>query len=175
MSRFSIIVPLIGENHLFENTLAAVLRYRPNDCQVIVVHDGNYGDPFDLDGEVKFVNADQRDLISFLNVGLCYVSGEFTVVIRPGIEVDENWNLGLESAFENQDVGSVTPLIVRRNRPNRILAAGVCADSTWTRKIVGHGRSASPRQIRRLKTQGPTSWFAVYRTAALKLLSLIHI
>ena len=171
MSRFSIIVPLIGKEHLFEDTLASVLRYRSSGCQVIVVHDGNYSDPYKLDGEVKFVTSDLKSLISYLNVGLCYVSGEFTMCVRPGIEIDENWNERVESAFENPDVGLVTPIIVSRDRPNRILAAGVAVDSSWTRTLVGQGQRASSRKIKRLEPQGPTSWLSIYRTSVLKLLA----
>lgn len=171
MSRFSVIVPLIGKDHLFEDTLAAVLRYRPSDCQVIVVHDGNYDDPYGLDGEVKFVTSDDQSLISYINVGLCYVAGEFTMFVRPGVEIDENWNERVECAFADSDVGMVTPIIVSRDRPNRILAAGVAADSSWTRSIVGRGQRTSKRKTQQLKPQGPTSWISIYRTSVLKLLA----
>ena len=171
MSQFSIIIPLIGDRSLFEDTLASVLRYRPADCQIIVVHDGDYQDPYGLKDEVKFVVADEQNLIGYLNVALCYVSGEFTTFVRAGVELDENWSDVVARAFEDANVGAVTPIIVSRGRPSKILAAGIAADSSWTRTIVGRGRRCSKKQIAKLAPHGPSSWMGVYRTSLLKSLA----
>ena len=99
---------MLGDQGPFEDTLASVLRYLPQDAQVIVVHDGTYSDPYHLGKEVHFVESDQNHLISHLNIGLCYVSGAITVVVRPGIELDENWQQGIEATWP-EDVGSISP------------------------------------------------------------------
>ncbi len=169
MTRFSIIVPHLADNARFEETLVSVLRYRPENSQVLVVHDGTYDDPYDLDSEVEFVEAESCELIQLLNVAMCYVGGELTVVVRPGIEVDENWHHPVDEAFEQPMVGAATPIIVSAARPSRILNAGV-NNYAAARRAVGFGKKLSRRSLASLKPLGPSSWLAAYRTKALKAL-----
>lgn len=171
MTGISIIVPHTGQIERFEDTLASVLRHRPSNSQLIVVHDGSYDDPYDLSGEVHFVDADQSyDLIPFLNVGMCYVGGETTVIMRPGIEVDENWDGSISEAFEDGRVGAVSPVIVGAKRQSKVVASGVDVSRSGSRKLVGSGKRLSGRRLRSIKSVGPSSWFAAYRTRLLKQL-----
>ncbi len=43
--RLSIIVPYCRDEAAFETTLVSVLENRPNQCEVLVPHDGSYQDP----------------------------------------------------------------------------------------------------------------------------------
>ena len=113
MYRFSIVVPLLGSPLLFEATLASILRYRPDACQVIVAHDGSYHDPHGLADEIEFVSTTQpTNLIGLFNCGLEVARGEFVSLIRPGVELQEDWDTAISDAFADEDVGSVTPAIV---------------------------------------------------------------
>ena len=52
MPRLSIIIPALGNSARLESTLVSVLENRPLDCDIIVVHTGEYNDPYDLAGEI---------------------------------------------------------------------------------------------------------------------------
>jgi hypothetical protein len=169
MTRFSVIVPFIGHVATFEDTLASVLRHKPDDTQVIIVHDGSYNDPHGLEGDVELVAANPNsNLIQLLNVAMQVVDGYLTVFIRPGVEIDENWHESFESAMRDEGVGSVTPILIRSDRPGRIVAAGIEADRTYTRVISGVDKQNSPQVISGIKPIGPASWLGVYRTSVLR-------
>ncbi len=168
MSRFSIIVPSSKNQAAFEDTLASVLRYRPEDSQVIVVHDGEYQDPYNLSGEVKMLMADGNQLVNQLNIGLCYAAGEITVLVRAGIELDENWQDEIDIAFQERNVGSVSPTIVNRSKPNVAVCSGVGFDKSWSRRLIGKGCRLASRRTRSLNVFGPSSWLAAFRTSVLK-------
>ena len=55
--RLSIIIPCLGGGAEFDGTLVSVLQNRPADCEVIVAHTDDYGDPYALRGEVEFVHG----------------------------------------------------------------------------------------------------------------------
>ena len=171
MQRFSIIVPVYGNARLFDDTLASVLRYRPSNSQVLVVHDEAYQDSYGLDGEVEFVATEHRDsLAGFLNCGLSLATGEFVALIRPGVELDEGWDESVENAFDDDRVASVTPIITTPARPETMVAAGVAKGVGFHRKVIGLKTKIAQRTIRRVfnsKSIGPTSWAAFYRREAL--------
>ena len=169
MFRLSVIVPLLGSVDRFEDTLASILRHRPTDAQVIVVHDGSYRDPYRLASEVQFLETDpDSGLIGSLNVGLCYAGGEFTIIARPGVELDEDWDTEISHAMQDDKVAAVVPMIFSQQYPNRIVSAGVSADRSGTRRLVGQGKRYTHRSCRSLRPQGPTSWLAAYRTSIIK-------
>ena len=49
-----------GAIEALESTLVSVLENRPRDCEVIVVSNRKYDDPYSLAGEVTFIEADRR-------------------------------------------------------------------------------------------------------------------
>ncbi|MFK7769917.1 MAG: glycosyltransferase family 2 protein [Mariniblastus sp.] len=174
MQRFSLIIPMLGNSRLFDDTLASALRNRPDDCQVVVVHDGTYQDTYGLEDEVDFVSTGQRaQLIRFFNCGLRAATGEFVAFVRPGVELDEGWDESVESAFENEFVASVTPIITLASDVNMMVAAGVTKGAGYCRKIVGTRAKLAPRTIRKAKPMGPTSWAAFYRRSALDQVGMV--
>ena len=58
--RLSIVIPSVGDCNLLEDSLVSVLENRPADCEVLVVHNRPYDDPYNLAGEVRFVQANPR-------------------------------------------------------------------------------------------------------------------
>lgn len=159
---------------MLDDTLASVLRYRPDNCQVILVHDGTYEDPYGLEGEIEMVTTPGRgQLIRLFNCGLSKATGEFIALIRPGIELDESWEQSVESAFENPAVGSVSPIIASPATPQTMVAAGITAGFGFRRKLVGNRKRINARSLRRIKPLGPTSWAAFYRRSALDLLGAV--
>ena len=161
--RFSIVVPLIGDTIEFEDTLASVLRHRPPRSQVIVVHNGMYEDPHRLH-EVELTSIEGRPhLARFFNQSLKVADGQFVAFVRPGVEIDENWQIAVEDAFDNQQVGCVAPVLVNANRPNRIVAAGVQTDAFKNRQLAAAKQRMTQRILGSIRPLGPTQWFAIYR------------
>jgi hypothetical protein len=107
------------------------------------------------------------------NCGLGQATGELIALIRPGIELDENWNLSVETAFENPQVGSVTPIMVTPSQPTTIVAAGVSKGFGFCRKLTGKQKRRTKRSLRRIRSLGPTSWAAFYRRSALDQLGSV--
>lgn len=171
MYRFSIIVPLLGSPSLFEATLSSILRYRPDNCQVIVPHDGSYEDPHGLAGEVELLTTTQpANLIGLFNCGLEVARGEIVSLIRPGVELQENWDSTIGDAFEDVDVGSVTPAIISNSNNSCLVAAGVSSDLKFSRKRVGAGKRLNSRRLTKIRALAPTSWAAFYRRSLLTAL-----
>ncbi len=168
MYRFSIVVPLLNDLRLFEDTLASVLRYRTESCQVIVAHNEQYEDPYDLGREVDFVATKLKPhLIRMFNNALRVAKGEFVLLLRPGVQLDENWWEAVLEAFADPDVGSVSPAVVATSEPSRLVTGGVRTGFSFARKLVGQKKSLNSRRIRRIKPVGPTSWAGFYRRSLL--------
>ena len=53
--RLAIVISAIGSIESLEGTLVSVLENRPADCEILVVLNRPYSDPYDLQGEVRFV------------------------------------------------------------------------------------------------------------------------
>ena len=171
MTRVSIIVPLPTSSPVFEDTLASVLRYRPAGAEVIVVSNGPYDDPHDLSSEVRFVAAECQSRhwrLDLLRRGSAESKGRIIVWIRPGVELDEGWHESMQAAFEQQDIASVSPIVVSRMKPLKILAAGAEVDKSGTRKYCGQGRNNVPATLSRLRPVGPTNWLAAWRSDVLQ-------
>ncbi len=169
MHRFSIIVPMLDDRRLFDDTLASVLRYRPSSSQVIVAHDGTYDDPYSLGTEVDFVSTSSRaNLVHLFNCALRESTGDYIALIRPGVELTNGWEVPVQMRFEDANVASVAPIVVSPAQPQTIIAAGVVPGFGFRRRIEGSGSKIAPRTIRRLAPLGPTSWAAFYRRSVLE-------
>lgn len=162
--RYSLVVPLLNDINEFEDTLASVLRHRPPHSQVIVVHNGGYLDPHQLDDEVELTTVEGRpSLAKVLNQAMDLADGEYLALVRPGVEIDENWQLPVEDAFGSERVASVAPLLINVNRPTRIVAAGVETDGFKNRNLCATNNRLTASNIGKANPLGPTHWFAIYR------------
>ena len=164
MKRFSIIIPLHGDRRSFDDTLASVLRHRPDSSQIIVVHDGSYDNPYEIQDEIDFVVCSTRaGLIRYFNSALDEATGQYIALLRPGVRLNEGWSYPVEIAFQNPQVASVSPMIVTPGKRTTMIAAGVTNGHGYRRQIVGSRARIIPRTIRRIVSLGPTSWAAFYR------------
>lgn len=168
-SRFSIVVPLVGDVSLFEQTLASLLRDRSSGTEVILVHDGTYEDPYSLGSEVTIIDAQSRRFASMLNQALAAASAELIAVVRPGVELPENWQSDIGPIFADEKVASVVPLIVSLSAPSEIVAAGIKTNYDYRRILEGDGDKTADRVFGRLRPIGPTQWAAFYRRSTLEL------
>lgn len=167
--RFSIVVPLVGDVNLFEQTLASLLRDRSSGTEVILVHDGTYEDPYSMDGEVTIVDAQSRRLARMLNQAVACASAELIAVVRPGVELPEHWQSEVVTSFADENVASVVPVIVPQANPSEIVAAGLRTNYDFRRILEGDGDKIADRVFGRLRPIGPTQWAAFYRRSTLEL------
>lgn len=93
MPRLSIIVPHRHHDARLEATLLSVLENRPDDSEIIVVHDGSYNDPYSLDDEVIFI-AEQpaSSTLQLLNAGLMASCSPAICVLLDGNTVSAGWS-----------------------------------------------------------------------------------
>ena len=172
MQTFSMILPILGDTGMFEDTVASVLRHRPAGTQIIVVHDGDYEDVYDLAGDqVEFVTINKRaKLIRLFNAGVKRAKGDIVGFLRPGAELNEGWHRAVLDAFYDSEVGSVSPVIVKRGSSRVAVAAGVDCGLGFRRKLAGRGKSVRSIKPDRLDLYGPTSWAGFYRRDLLSVL-----
>jgi len=106
--RLSIVIPALGSFDLLETTLLSVFDHRPDDCEIVVVHRGDYADPYELDGEVRFVIADAQDWISAANAGIAAAGAPIVHLLARGVEVEEAWTDRPLNRFANPNVAAVS-------------------------------------------------------------------
>ena len=119
MQRLSIIVPLMGDLKRFEDTLVSVLENQPERSEVVVVLNGPYDDPYELRGEVKFVEAPQgADLVDCFACGLAASSAPVVHMIAAGFEATPGWADAALARFAGARHGRCGPG-GGRSRPSR--------------------------------------------------------
>ena len=122
----SIVLPALGDVQGLETTLASVLRNRPENCEILVVHAGDYEDPYDLKGEVRFLTTSAAsNPARRLNLGFFSCRAPIVHVIYPGVETSEAWCDAAISQFADSHVAAVAPLIVKAERPDRAISLGL--------------------------------------------------
>ena len=78
----------MGDERLFDQTLASILRNRSAKSEILVIHDGTYQDPHGLSDEITFASTEKRpDLIAMFNRGVSLATGDLLALIRPGIVI----------------------------------------------------------------------------------------
>lgn len=125
MLRLSIIIPLERNSRLLEEGLVTVLENRPSGSEVLVVLDGPYDDPYDLQDEVQFVSAPGANRAAAFNAGLRNARGEFVHLLGCGVEVTAGWAEAAIAAFTEPEVAAVAPAIHHCLEPERRLIQGV--------------------------------------------------
>lgn len=128
--RISIVVPYLGNDSAFEESLVSVLENRPGDAEICVVHDGSYCDPFELGDEVRFITAPAADLPSLIAAATAVAQGRFVHLIGEGVRATHGWTEAALRQFEHDDAAVVAP-VARVSEAGTIVAAG------WTDALVG--------------------------------------
>ena len=151
MIHLSILIPAFGRQSEVEDTLVSVLENRPADCEVVLVHDSDYSDPYDLGDEVRFVEFDasahldakssSTDALplAFFNTGIAESTGEVIHTLLPGTTVGPGWcEAALQLFQEDRNIGSVAPCIVARG--SRRTIQGVVYNSTRGKRIIHNSK-----------------------------------
>ncbi|MCA9103198.1 MAG: glycosyltransferase [Planctomycetales bacterium] len=136
MPELSIIIPVADEFETFENTLVSVLENRPSDCEVIVVRDERYTDPYSIGDEVTFVEASREvGLVERIALGVGASRAELVHTLGSGVQVTERWTESALTHFHRPRVGAVVPLVVDQCRPRRTVAAGATLTAGGRRQL----------------------------------------
>jgi hypothetical protein len=164
--RLSIVIPCAERIERFEDTLVSVLQNRPKDCEVLVVQPRPYDDPYDLCGEVRFVEAVRSSsLVDLINVGVRASRSRIVHLLSCDTQVESGWSDAVLSHFDDERIGSVSPLLVQHGDQNRIVTTGV--DFGVGGELIHRNQSVARDQIQRRRTLGPTLHAAYYRRQAI--------
>jgi hypothetical protein len=165
--RLAIVISAVGSVESLEGTLVSVLENRPADCEIIVVLDRPYADPYDLAQEVKFM-APARGVstVAGVNRAVAATRASFVHLLASGCQATEGWTDAALARFGDRRVGSVVPLVWDAQAKDRLLAAGVGYRPRGRRYLVGRGLAALNEDAEQA-ILGPCSFAAFYRKAAL--------
>lgn len=142
MLRLSIIVPFLDDHAKLESTLLSLLENRNSDLEILVVHNGNYDDPYQLgDDEVVLIQAPAAySHTESLNLAISTASAPAIQILLPGMRVQQDWYVPSLRKLEREDWDAV---------------ASPCSVDQSTQVIYGLDRSALPH--RRLASKMPNS------------------
>ncbi len=172
MPNLSILIPCNACGEALETTLASVLQNRPADCEVLVVHQGPYDDPYDLKGEVRFVPvASGLGLAETINAGVEAAEGEVLHVLQCGVEIEDGWTRAALLHFEDPRVAAVSPVVLNADDREKVVTVGAAYGSAGTRRECAAGASIRSRKLSQTRIVGPTLLAAFYRRSAVGALS----
>lgn len=164
MPSLSIVIPSLGDLQALESSLVSVLQNRPHDCEVLVVLNHPYDDPYDLSDEVRFVQARKgAGLAESANLGLRHSRAPILHLLAPGVEVSEDWTGPALVHFKEPGVAAVAPVVLDVSRRQRVLSAGVNygpGGLTWVRRRGRAGAAPASNVL------GPGGLAAFYRRSA---------
>jgi len=165
--RLSIIVPFFGDNQQnLETTLVSILENRPASCEILVVHNGEYNDPYELVDEVRFITTGEC-LLDGLNVAIRSSHGEVVHLVESGMEVEPGWTDWSLVHFADPDVAAVSPLVLSQSSPRQVVFWGVNYFAGGHRQIVGRNCRWDSERESLPKMMGPTMSASFYRRQTL--------
>jgi len=160
------IIPVTGNTEGLETTLLSVLERRTDTCEVLVVLNTPYNDPYHLQGEIQILQAPAgTGLIDCINLGISASRAPIVHLLATGCEASHNWMEHALAHFDDPRVAAVTPVIYDRQDHERLLAAGVGYDRGGRRIICRSTRAANDSLS---TTLGPLLQAAFYRKSALR-------
>jgi hypothetical protein len=137
--RLSIIIPHRNDQQL-EETILSVLENRPRDCEIIVVHDGSYCDPYQLADEVVYVQEEPKStVVELVNAGLMAACSPVVCTLLDGVVVSANWSEPALKRFVSPDIAAVSPQL----RIGRSVVSGIASSALHNVAQMRSGRVES--------------------------------
>lgn len=128
MSRLTIVIPFFPETPIeaFEETLASVLMFRPEETEILIANVAGYDNPWNVEEEgVHFLTVfPSQESASVLNRVVEQSRSPIIHILYPGAEVSENWAESSVGLFADADVGIVSPAIYDRKKSRRVFSYG---------------------------------------------------
>jgi GT2 family glycosyltransferase len=138
--RLSIVITALGNPPRLDDTLLSVLENRPADCEVVVVHNEPYADPYALSDEVRFVQArGGAGRSECINAGLAAARAPVVHVLACGVEVCPGWTDVPLLHFRDPTVAAVAVVILDRNGRRRIISTGwryCVGGAAWRSELI---------------------------------------
>lgn len=124
--RLSIVIPAPADAAALEETLVSVLENRPDESEIIVVLGFEYGDPWNIHDEVRFIKAPVgANRVACINLGLAASRGRILHVLAAGWRATPFWTDAAVEHFASEQVGAVVPLELASDDLDRIVATGI--------------------------------------------------
>jgi hypothetical protein len=162
---------VLGDPRKLDDTLVSVLENRPAQCEVLVIHNEPYDDPYQLGNEVTFVEAwHDAGLGECLNLGVSVSTAPVVHVLTCGVEVGEDWATAALQRFQDPDVAAVAPIVVARSDRSRVVSAGLAYRSEGAAWRVGRGEALAGVAARAKQPLGPDLLAAFFRKSVLETL-----
>ncbi len=171
MTGLSIVIPVLGNPNLLDDTLVSILENRPANCEIIVVHTEPYDDPYHLAGEVQFLKAERKaGLAECLNLGIAESRAPVVHVLACGVEVGAGWADAAMRHFRDKRVAAVAAVVCCRDDRQKVISAGLGYRMEGLAWRLGQGRSAvEVAQAQNVdELVGPDTLAAFYRKSALE-------
>jgi len=150
-----------------ETSLLSALENRPDDCEILVAHDGRYSDPYDLADEVTFVTPQRgRRPIDAIRTAVQTAQGEVIHTLAAGATVEPDWVEPALLCFDQPNVASVAPLALRpadENQAPRVATAGLRYSSGGAVRHTLAGATWNEEKPREPKIIGPALAAGFYR------------
>ena len=128
-----------------------------------------YDDPYELAGEVCFVEAPSRaNLVDCLNLGIAASRGSIIHTLGCGVEVTPGWTDAVLPHFERHDVAAVAPRVIDRANREQSLSIGVGYHPGGAARRSGYRRSLGSLLPRPPEYFGPDLIAGFYRKSALE-------
>jgi hypothetical protein len=165
--RLSIVIPVLNKLKKLEDTLVSILENRPSNCQIVVVLNEPYEDPYQLRDEVCFVEAPGKaDLVESLNLGLANCRSPIVHILACGMEVSPGWTDSVLPHFSDPSVAAVAPLVLQRQDRNKAVSAGVGYRPGGAARRLGYGKSPEKASLDKEPIFGADILAAFYRRSA---------
>lgn len=166
--QLSIVIPALGSLDLLEATLVSVLQNRPRDCEIVVVLNQPYEDPYALSGEVRFlIDPRAENLAQALEAAIHECRGVVLHVLAAGAEVDEGWTDPALEHFHDHRIAAVAPLVLKSREEQVVCSAGLEYAAGGRRRPTGHSASLNDVELKASDVLGPSHLAAFYRREAL--------
>ena len=169
MPRLTIVIPAVDGIPSLESTLVSVLENRPDACEVIVVLNQAYDDPYELKDEVRFVRADAgAGLAACAAMGVAHSRAPVVHLLASGCEVSDGWAAAALEHFDDPQVGAVAPLVIDKQDRRTVHAAGVRYGAGGVRRLA-KPKLAAVEKRGAARILGPSYRAAFYRKTLVEL------
>jgi GT2 family glycosyltransferase len=168
----SIVIPTHNGLHHLQRCLPSVRRHAPPGTQIVVVDDAS------TDGTVDWVRqkSPEIDLVALSanqgfcragNAGLEHARGDVIELLNNDTEVCSGWAQAALADFADSTIGSVAPLVLRMNDPDRIDSCGQDYHLCGWAIARGYGQRLQPKHLIRGEVFGASASSGFYRRTAL--------
>jgi hypothetical protein len=145
--RLSTIIPHQGNDSALETTILSVLENQPRDCEVIVVHDGSYSDPYQLSDELLLIEERSSNPVRRLNAALVAACSPVVCVLSSAAVVSqEGWSDTVEGILEAAGVASASSWAVETICGNNH-SFGICPKALSESGLLQRGQVDSKKNV----------------------------